>query len=197
MNVYPDCLKKLILQFSKLPGIGNKTAERLSIYILNSNNNEVIDFSKALNDLKDSIQICKVCNCFIENDLCYICNDSYRNDKLLCIVKDPTDIFLIEKSSFKGKYHVLGGLISPLDGTTPDNLNIDSLEKRLNDIDEVILAIDPSQEGDITILYISDLLKKYNIKVSRLARGIPVGSSLEYIDEVTLTHSINDRVEIK
>ena len=197
MNAYPDSLKKLIIQFSKLPGIGKKTAERLSIYILNSNHDEIIDFSQALNDLKDSIKICQVCHCFIENDPCHICNDSFRNDRLLCIVKGPTDIFLIEKSSFKGKYHVLGGLISPLDGIRPENLNIDSLKKRLNNIDEVILAIDPSQEGDMTILYISDLLKKYNVKISRLARGIPVGLSLEYIDEVTLTHSINDRVEIK
>ena len=197
MTAHPDCLKKLIDQFSKLPGIGRKTAERLSVYILNSNKQEVIDFSKSLSNLKDTIKLCDVCNCLIESESCHICNDSYRNDELLCIVKDPTDIFLIEKSAFKGKYHVLGGLISPLDGVTPENLNFDSLLKRLDNVKEVILAIDPSQEGDMTILYLSKELKKNNIKISRLARGIPVGSSLEFIDEVTLTHSLNDRVEIK
>jgi len=112
------------------------------------------------------------------------------------VVKDPTDIFLIEKSGFKGKYHVLGGLISPLDGVTPESLNIDTLLERLKSTKEIIMAIDPSSEGDITILYLSEIIKKHNIKMSRLARGIPVGTSLEYIDEVTLTHSINDRVEM-
>tara|TARA_Y100001970_G_C14109011_1_gene789778 strand:- start:680 stop:1273 length:594 start_codon:yes stop_codon:yes gene_type:complete len=197
MTVYPDSLKKLIDQFSKLPGIGKKTAERLSIYILNSKREVVSDFSNSLNNLKESIESCDVCNCLIENESCHICNDSYRSDELLCVVKDPTDIFLIEKSSFKGKYHVLGGLISPLDGIEAENLNFDSFFKRLDKVREVILAIDPSQEGDMTILYLTDQLKKYNIKISRLARGIPVGSSLEFIDQVTLTHSLNDRVEIK
>tara|TARA_Y100000590_G_scaffold418642_1_gene519637 strand:+ start:1833 stop:2426 length:594 start_codon:yes stop_codon:yes gene_type:complete len=197
MSAYPDCLEKLIVEFSKLPGIGKKTAERLSIYVLNSNKNEIIDFSEALTILKNSIETCSVCNCLIENNFCHLCNDSYRNNKLLCIVKEPTDIFIIEKSSFKGKYHVLGGLISPLDGITPEKLNFDSLLNRLNGVDEVILGIDPSQEGDMTSLYIMDLLKSYDIKVTRLARGIPVGSSLEFVDDITLSHSLNDRVEVK
>ena len=197
MDVYPNCLKKLISQFCSLPGIGKKTAERLSIHVLNSNKDKINEFSLALNDLKDSIEVCDICFCFIENNNCHICNDTSRDNSLICIVKDPTDIFLIEKSGFKGKYHVLGGLISPLDGVAPENLNIDTLIKRLNDIDEIIMAIDPSNEGDITILYLTDIIKKENIKISRLARGIPVGSSLEFIDEVTLTYSINDRVEMK
>ncbi len=197
MTAYPESLQKLIEQFSKLPGIGKKTAERLSIHILNSNTDQVLDFSKSLKNLKDTIESCHICNCLIEGELCHICNDAYRNDEILCIVKDPTDVFLIEKSSFKGKYHVLGGLISPLDGVSPENLNFDSLFKRLDNIKEIILAIDPSQEGDMTILYLTDKLKNKKIKVSRLARGIPVGSSIEFIDQVTLTHSLNDRVEIK
>ena len=197
MSAHPECLQELIIQFSKLPGIGKKTAERLSIHILNSGIDQVEDFSHALGNLKKTIKTCEICCCFIENDFCHICNDPARSDKLLCIVKDPTDIFLIEKSSFKGKYHVLGGLISPLDGMKPEDLNIENLNNRLNDIEEVILAIEPSQEGDMTILYLSDLLRNLNIKTSRLARGIPVGISLEYIDEVTLAHSINDRVEVK
>ena len=197
MTAYPESLQNLIKQFSKLPGVGKKTAERLSIYILNANTDQVLDFSKSLKNLKDTIESCSICNCLIEGELCHICNDVYRNDEILCVVKDPTDIFLIEKSSFKGKYHVLGGLISPLDGISPENLNFDSLFKRLGDIKEVILAIDPSQEGDMTILYLTDKLKNEKIKVSRLARGIPVGSSIEFIDQTTLTHSLNDRVEIK
>jgi len=197
MDAYPNYLKELIFQFSSLPGIGKKTAERLSIHMLNSNKDNIIKFSLALNDLKDSVEICDICFCFIEDNNCHICNDTRRDDSLICIVKDPTDIFLIEKSGFKGKYHILGGLISPLDGISPENLNIDSLIKRLKNVDEIIMAIDPSNEGDITTLYLSDIMKKRNIKISRLARGIPVGSSLEFVDEVTLTHSLNDRVEMK
>ena len=196
MDVYPDSLKKLISQFSTLPGIGKKTAERLSIYMLNANKDKITNFTLALDGMKDSIKVCEICFCFIEDENCHICNDVHRDSSLICVVKDPTDIFLIEKSGFKGKYHVLGGLISPLDGVTPESLNIDTLLERLKSTKEIIMAIDPSSEGDITILYLSEIIKKHNIKMSRLARGIPVGTSLEYIDEVTLTHSINDRVEM-
>ena len=196
MDVYPDSLKKLISQFSTLPGIGKKTAERLSIYMLNANKDKITNFTLALDGMKDSIKVCEICFCFIEDDNCHICNDVHRDSSLICVVKDPTDIFLIEKSGFKGKYHVLGGLISPLDGVAPESLNIDTLLERLKSTKEIIMAIDPSSEGDITILYLSEIIKKHNIKMSRLARGIPVGTSLEYIDEVTLTHSINDRVEM-
>tara|TARA_Y100001936_G_C15890165_1_gene567545 strand:- start:195 stop:785 length:591 start_codon:yes stop_codon:yes gene_type:complete len=196
MDVYPDSLKKLISQFSTLPGIGKKTAERLSIYMLNANKDKITNFTLALDGMKDSIKVCEICFCFIEDDNCHICNDVHRDSSLICVVKDPTDIFLIEKSGFKGKYHVLGGLISPLDGVTPESLNIDTLLERLKSTKEIIMAIDPSSEGDITILYLSEIIKKHSIKMSRLARGIPVGTSLEYIDEVTLTHSINDRVEM-
>ena len=196
MDVYPDSLKKLISQFSTLPGIGKKTAERLSIYMLNANKDKITNFTLALDGMKDSIKVCEICFCFIEDDNCHICNDVHRDSSLICVVKDPTDIFLIEKSGFKGKYHVLGGLISPLDGVTAESLNIDTLLERFKSTKEIIMAIDPSSEGDITILYLSEIIKKHNIKMSRLARGIPVGTSLEYIDEVTLTHSINDRVEM-
>ena len=197
MDAHPKCLQELITQFSSLPGIGKKTAERLSIHVLNSSKDKIKLFSSALNNLKDLVNTCTVCFCFIEDVSCHICEDAYRDDRLLCIVKDPTDIFLIEKSGFKGKYHVLGGLISPLDGVTPESLNIDALDKRLEKTEEVIMAIDPSNEGDMTILFITKIIKNYGIKITRLARGIPVGSSLEFVDEVTLTHSLNDRVEMK
>lgn len=195
MNAIPNSLKDLIDQFSKLPGVGKKTAERLSIYILKTNKEEVLDFSKSLTSLKNNISTCEVCHSFTD-DICSICKDSNRDNKIICVVEDPVDIFLIEKSGFKGMYHVLGGLISPLDGINPENLNIDSLLLRLEDVDEIVLGVEASSEGDVTNLYLSNVLKNLNIKVTRFSRGMPIGSSLEFIDEITLSHSINDRVEI-
>ena len=195
MNAIPNSLKDLIDQFSKLPGVGKKTAERLSIYILKTNKEEVLDFSKSLTSLKNNISTCEVCHSFTD-DICSICKDPNRDNKIICVVEDPVDIFLIEKSGFKGMYHVLGGLISPLDGINPENLNIDSLLLRLEDVDEIVLGVEASSEGDVTNLYLSNVLKNLNIKVTRFSRGMPIGSSLEFIDEITLSHSINDRVEI-
>ena len=193
----PPSLNELIKEFSKFPGIGKKTAERLSMHVLKTNKDDVLKFSNAIKDIKENIKCCLECHCFIEDDTCSICNDNNRINNVICIVEDASDVFLINKSGYKGLYHVLGGLISPLDGVTYESLNIKSLMKRLNDIKEVIIALDPSSEGDMTNLYLFNLLKKYSVKVSRLARGVPVGSSLEFIDQVTLTHSINDRIEVK
>ena len=197
MNVMPDSLQELINQFSRLPGIGRKTAERLSIYILKTNAQNVNEFADSLKFLKESIKVCDTCHCFMQHEKCIVCNNHNRLDSLICIVEDPVDVFLIDKSGFKGMYHVIGGLISPLDGVTHEHLNIKSLLDRISKVEEIIIALDPSSEGDMTCLHLCDLLKSYNIKLSRLARGVPVGSSLEFIDQVTLTHSINDRVEIK
>ena len=196
MNANPNSLKNLIEQFSKLPGIGKKTAERLSIYMLKVGKEEANNFSESINNLKTNIQTCKVCHSFTD-DICYICNDSSRDEKIICVVEDPVDIFLIEKSGFKGMYHVLNGLISPLDGIKPENLNIDSLLKRLDKVEEIVLGIEASSEGDVTNLYLSEALKNLNIRVTRFSRGMPIGSSLEFVDELTLAHSINDRVEVK
>lgn len=196
MNAIPNSLKNLIEQFSKLPGIGKKTAERLSIYILKVGKEEANNFSESINNLKTNIQTCNVCHSFTD-DICYICNDSSRDEKIICVVEDPVDIFLIEKSGFKGMYHVLNGLISPLDGIKPENLNIDSLLKRLDEVEEIVLGIEASSEGDVTNLYLSEALKNLNIRITRFSRGMPIGSSLEFVDELTLTHSINDRVEVK
>ena len=193
----PPSLNELIKEFSKFPGIGKKTAERLSMHVLKTKKDDVLKFSNAIKDIKENIKCCLECHCFIEDDTCSICNDNNRINNVICIVEDASDVFLINKSGYKGLYHVLGGLISPLDGVTYESLNIKSLMKRLNDIKEVIIALDPSSEGDMTNLYLFNLLKKYSVKVSRLARGVPVGSSLEFIDQVTLTHSINDRIEVK
>jgi len=197
MNAIPDSLESLIKQFCTLPGIGRKTAERLSLFILKSDKENVSLFSDTLNYLKDNIRTCNQCYCFMEDEECKICNDMTRVDEIICLVEDPSDVFLIDKSGFKGKYHVLGGLISPIDGVKPEDLNFDSLMRRVSKIEEIVVALNPSSEGDMTNLYISKLFKLHNIKLSRLARGVPVGSSLEFIDQITLTHSINDRVEIK
>jgi len=197
MNAIPDSLENLIKQFCTLPGIGRKTAERLSLFILKSNKEDVSLFSDTLKYLKDNIRTCDQCHCFMEDEECKICNDMTRVDEMICLVEDPSDVFLIDKSGFKGKYHVLGGLISPIDGVNPEDLNFDSLMSRVSKIEEIVVALNPSSEGDMTNLYISKLFKSHNIKISRLARGVPVGSSLEFIDQITLTHSINDRVEIK
>ena len=196
MKVIPDSLRNLIVEFSKLPGIGKKTAERLSIYILKTNEENVKVFSKSLLDLKINIKKCDICHSFIDNN-CDICNNYNRNNKIICVVKDPTDIFLIEKTGYNGMYHVLNGLLSPLDGVTPEDLNIETLRSRLPGINEIVLGIEPSSEGDMTNLYLSKLFKEHNVKITRFARGMPIGSSLEYLDDVTLAHSIKDRVEFK
>ena len=133
----------------------------------------------------------------MEDEKCVICGDNSRNNRLICIIKDPTDIFIIEKTGYNGLYHVLGGMISPLDGVEPEMLNFKSLLNRLSDIEELIIGLEPSVEADATSSYLLDILSKKNIKISRLARGMPVGSSFDYIDEVTLTHSLEDRIEYK
>jgi len=195
MRALPNSLEDLINQFSKLPGIGKKTAERLAIFILKEDKKNVNDFSESLKTLKNNIKTCKMCHCFIEDE-CLLCEDESA-DNIICIVEDPTDVFIIDKSGYKGKYHVLGGLISPLDGITADDLNFNTLLNRIENIEEIVVAFNPSSEGDMTNLYLAELLDSYDVKITRLARGVPMGSSLEFIDQVTLTHSLNDRVSIK
>ena len=197
MRGIPESLNELIAEFSKLPGIGKKTAERLAIYILKTHKDQVFPFSDAIVNVKDQIKFHDLCHSLMENSKCVICDDSSRNNKILCILKDPTDIFIIEKTGYNGLYHILGGLISPMDGVGPSELNFTSLFKRVENFDEVIIALEPSSEGDATTSYIAEELKKIDIIVSRLARGVPVGASFDYVDELTLTHSLKDRVEYK
>ena len=196
MSGIPDSLNDLIEQFSKLPGIGKKSAERMAIYILRDSVNSANNLSLSILNVKNNITIDEVSQCFMENGIT-INDNNERNAETLCVVKDPVEVFLIEKSGYKGHYHVLGGLISPLDGVSPDDLNIDNLIKIVNNYNEIIIALDPNSEGDTTTLYLIDILKEFNVKTSRLARGIPVGSSFDYVDEITLSHSIEDRIEIK
>ena len=195
MNGLPPTLTKVIESFSKFPGIGKKTAHRLGLHVLKSHSNEIEEFAQALLDVKSKINTCNNCYNISETKLCEICSDNKRDNSMICICEEPADIYLIEKTGYKGVYHVLGGLLSPLDGIGPDDLHIDSLMERIGSASELIVATDASVEGDATALYIQKILDSESIKMTRLARGLPVGGHLEYIDEATLTRSIDERVE--
>ena len=195
MNGLPPTLNKVIESFTRFPGIGKKTAHRLGLHVLKSHSNEIEEFAQALLDVKSKVHTCNNCHNISEADLCDICSDNKRDKSIICICEEPPDIYLIEKTGFKGVYHVLGGLLSPLDGIGPDDLHIDSLIERVKSASELIVATDASVEGDATALYIQKILDQ-PIKMTRLARGLPVGGHLEYVDEATLTRSINERVEL-
>ena len=197
MQSLPDSANRLIDEFSRLPGIGRKTAQRLAFHLLNSEKETVYRLSDALKDVKIKVQNCSLCHGITEDDPCKICNDVKRDDHLLCIVENAHDIFIFEKTnSFRGKYHVLGGALSPLDGIGPDNLNVDSLARRIQPGMEIILATNPSVEGETTALYLAKVLAEKDVTVSRLARGIPVGGDLEYVDEATLIRAMEGRTSV-
>ena len=197
MHSLPDSAIRLINEFSKLPGIGRKTAQRLAFHLLSSKTENVYRLSQSLKEIKSKIKNCTICHGITENDPCKICLDSKREDDLLCVVESPYDVFVFEKiNMFRGKYHVLGGSLSPLDGIGPDELNISTLIDRVNEGTEILIATNPSVEGETTALYISKILQKKNISVSKLARGVPVGSNLEYIDEATLIRAIEGRISV-
>ncbi len=190
-------LDKLIGAFMMLPGVGYKTAQRYAYSILNADAGEVKNLSQALVDAKTNIKFCSVCGNFSENDTCEICAN--RQSKIICVVKEPKDVAVLEKvRNLNCLYHVLHGCINPLEGKGPDDIRIKELLTRVNsdDIQEVIMATNPDVEGEATALYVSKLLKPLNIKVTRLAQGIAMGSELEYADEVTLTRAIESRKEI-
>ncbi len=197
MSFVPPPVEKLIEAFARFPGIGKKTAQRMAFYVLKSDNQYAVQLAEAVMDVKSKILTCSMCGGITVEDPCSICSDSKRQDDLLCIVEESSDIYAFEKTnSFRGKYHVLGGVLSPLDGIGPDDLTIDNLMSRVTNGMEVILATNPSVEGEATALYIGKLLKEKGIKSSRLARGIPVGGALEYIDEATLIRAIEGRVSL-
>ena len=196
MSSLPKTLEKIIHSLSSLPGIGKKTAQRLGMYMIKMDHDFILDFANALIDMKNNIFSCPICNNFCESTSCNICSNTMRNPDMICIVENPSDIILFENTGFKGTFHVLGGLLSPLDGISPEDLSIDQLFNRLDNVKEIILAIGTSVEGETTSLYLINLLKKYNIKISRLSQGLPVGGHLEYIDEATLEKSFTERVEI-
>ena len=194
---YPETLSSVIDLLSKLPGIGKKTAQRLAFNLVKCENVYVEELSDSLKNLNISIKNDPICGCMTDLDKCSICNSHSRNLDVICVVKDAQDVFHIEKSGFKGVYHVLGGLISPLDGISIEDLNFETLLNRMSGVREVILAIPSTVEGDATTYYINDLLKNVNAKITRLARGMPIGANLEYVDDFTLQNSIKERRELE
>jgi len=196
---YPKSIRNLIECFKKLPGVGEKTAERMALAVLNFDDNVIELFSDSIKDVKYKIKKCSICNSYTEDDICDICNDLSRDSNVLCVVEEAKNSILFEKmGSYKGRYHVLNGLISPLDGIGPDDINISKLIERVDkeNIKEIILAVKPSVEGETTSLYISKMLSGKNVKVSKIAHGIPMGADIDYIDMLTLELAMEDRKEI-
>ena len=195
----PTTIANLIECFKKLPGIGEKTAERLALSVLEFDNDIVELFSKSLKDSKTKIKRCKKCNNLSEEELCEVCKDKTRNNKILCIVEEPKNVILFEKLNiFDGYYHVLDGLISPIDGINPEDINIESLKERIkkDKVEEVILALKPSIEGETTSLYISKILEPFNVKITKIAHGIPLGAEIDYVDSLTLEMALENRMDI-
>jgi recombination protein RecR len=194
-----ESIEQLAEQFAQLPGIGRKTAQRLALYILKMSRDEVVTMAKALINVKDKVRYCTICSNITETDPCAICSNTKRERSFICVVEEPHDVLAIEKTNeFKGLYHVLGGALSPLDGIGPDELKIKELLQRISTstIEEIILALNPNVEGETTTLYLSRLLKPMGIKVTRIARGLPVGSDLEFADEATLSRAFEGRIVV-
>lgn len=185
-------------QFAKLPGIGMKTAQRLAYFILNQPLEDVEEFSREILAARKSVHCCKVCQNFTEAEICSICGDERRNSRLICVVEAPKDVSALERAGgFNGVYHVLHGLLSPMDGIGPNDIRIAELMRRLSgEVDEVIMATNPTVEGEATASYISRMIKPMGIKVTRLAYGLPAGSALEYADDVTLQRALENRNEL-
>jgi recombination protein RecR len=198
-TVYTEALNKLIEEFGKLPGVGPKTAERLAFYILKAEPNEAIALADAIHDVKAKIKRCEVCYNYSEEKICEICLDHRRDQSLICVVEQPKDVIALEKTgTCKWVYHVLGGHIAPLEGVEPGDLTIDKLVKRVRKgwVKEVIMATNPNMAGDGTALYISSLLKNAGVKITRLARGLPSGSTIEYASGKMLTDAIIGRQQL-
>ncbi|MFA5927627.1 MAG: recombination mediator RecR [Patescibacteria group bacterium] len=196
----PKSVQNLIDEFSKLPGVGPKTAARLVFYLLSKSSSDIESLGKAVLDLKNNLHFCVQCYNIAEDDLCLVCRDSSRNSRCVAVVEEPLDVIALEKTGgFGGLYHVLGGAISPIEGIGPENLRVQQLIDRLakDGTDEVILATDPDFEGEATAAYVKDRIKELNlpISVTRIARGLPVGSNIEYADEVTIKRSLEGRRE--
>ena len=189
-------IETLIDKFTSLPSIGRKSASRIAFHLLSLSEQQVQDFADAMVNAKKSVKYCKKCQTLTDTELCSICSDSGRNTAQICVVESPQDVMAFERTrEYNGTYHVLHGLLSPIDGITPENLKIKELLYRVTneDVEEVIMATNPTVDGEATAMYISKLLKPFEIKVTRLAYGIPVGASLEYSDEVTLLRAFEGR----
>lgn len=197
MDVFIEPIGRLINEFSKLPGVGKKTAQRYAYRVISMTDEEVNSFAAALTGVKKRVRFCKVCGNFTEGEICGICKT--RDDSVICVVKEPKDVIALEKlHEFKGVYHVLHGVIDPMNGVSPNDIKIKELLSRVGEgnVKEVIMATNPDVEGEATAMYIAKLLKPLGITVTRLSRGIPIGSELEYTDEVTLSRAFIERKEI-
>lgn len=196
---YPSTIQNLIECFKMLPGIGEKTAERLALSILDADSEMINLFSDSLKDSKTKIRRCEKCNNLSESKLCEVCKDKSRNKQVLCVVEEPKNVILFEKLNiFDGYYHVLDGLISPIDGINPEDINISSLINRVKEdnVKEIILALKPSIEGETTSLYISKTLEGTDVKISKIAHGIPLGAEIDYVDSLTLEMALENRTYI-
>ncbi|MBB6632951.1 recombination mediator RecR [Cohnella thailandensis] len=196
---YPEPIAKLIDSFSRLPGIGPKTAARLAFHVLRMKEEDTIDFAKALVNVKRKLTYCSVCCNITDTDPCRICSDKTRDHSVICVVQEAKDLVAMERTrEFTGQYHVLHGAISPMDGVGPEDIRIAELLQRLSDerVQELILATNPNIEGEATAMYLSRLVKPFGIKVTRIAHGLPVGGDLEYADEVTLSKALEGRREL-
>ena len=199
MEIYPPSLERLIEQFSKLPGIGQKSATRLALHILKSKGELAENLAKSLLEVKDKIKFCSICFNLTDHDICSICRDINRANGVICIVEGPGDQLAIEESGiFKGRYHVLHGVLSPLDGMGPEDLKTGELLARIEkeEIKEVILATNPTAEGEATASYLAKILQDKDLKITRIALGVPMGGDLKYMDSMTLRHSINSRISL-
>ena len=199
MNFFPAALQNLADQFARLPGIGGKTAQRLAFHVLSLPYEEAEEFSAAILEAKKQVHTCPRCQNLTDRNLCPICDDELRDKSIICVVAEPKDVIAMERSrEFRGTYHVLHGVISPLNHVTQDDIKIKELLRRVGqgDVKEVIMATNPDTEGEATAMYISRLLRPMEVKVTRLAYGVPVGSQLEYADEVTLSRALEGRQEI-
>ena len=199
MRKYPKPLNKLINELSRLPGIVGKTAQRLAFHILSMSDGDAFRLSDSIREAKEQMRYCSVCGNLTDVDPCAICSDTDRDPSVICVVESPRDVIAMEKiREFKGYYHVLHGTISPMDGIGPDDINLKSLVLRLQDerVQELIIATNPTIEGEATAMYIARLIKHSGIKVSRIAHGIPVGGDLEYADEVTLLKAVEGRRQL-
>jgi len=194
-----DALTALVTEFMKLPGIGRKSAQRIAFYLLKAPEEEAKALARSVQELKEKIRLCSVCFTPTEKDPCSICNHDGRERSMICVVEEPSDVLSLERTKeYRGLYHVLGGALSPLDGIGPEQLHIRELRERLegDEIREVIVATNPTTEGETTALYLAKLIRPLGIRVTRIARGLPVGSALDLADEVTLKRSLEGRTEI-
>ena len=197
--MYPSSLNNVINSFKKLPGVGDKSAERNALALIELSDEDIDNFVEAIKDCKNKLHRCKICGHITDSEICYICENEHRRNDLICVVEDYKSVFMFEKSgTFNGKYHVLNGLISPMDGIYPEDINLSSLVSRLDGVEnaEVIVALKSSIEGKTTTLYIKKILEDKNIKVTRLSYGIPMGVEIDYLDSLTLDQALLDRKEI-